>query len=176
MEIFPTEVRTTYYIPYVPKRFSPTAKGIYAKGRLVDKVRNILFMSGDTIPMKKRRLEETGTEPHVHLDDDGNEVHILYFLGVTIHCFVSEIKDAVTFLKHCTEPWPDVLEKWKITTQYRQRNKKETLHEFINEWPILKDIRADQLVSILKHGISLEFKFMLFMFTYCPIFYVSRYS
>lgn len=35
-------MQATYYVPYVPKENTPTKKPIGAKGKLVDKYRNIM--------------------------------------------------------------------------------------------------------------------------------------
>lgn len=40
-DLFPTETKPTYYIPYVPKENSAFSKPISAKGKLIDKYRNL---------------------------------------------------------------------------------------------------------------------------------------
>lgn len=65
INLFPQEAKATYYIPYISRRNSGSDKGVFAKGRLVDKVRNILYRSGDTVPHKRKKtdlLEASATE------------------------------------------------------------------------------------------------------------------
>lgn len=57
IRLFPRESEATYYCPYMPKKDSKTGKCVLAKGRIVDKVRNILYRSGDTIRCRKRKLD-----------------------------------------------------------------------------------------------------------------------
>lgn len=39
-KLFPTETRSTYYIPPIAKKYSKTNKSITSRGKLVDKYRN----------------------------------------------------------------------------------------------------------------------------------------
>lgn len=52
--LFPTENAGTYYVPSVKKRDSISGKPVFAKGKLVDKIRNTLYKSGE----RKRKLSE----------------------------------------------------------------------------------------------------------------------
>lgn len=38
--------------------------------------------------------------------------------------------------------------KWKLTYNYRKKVKSSTVDQFIKNWPILEDARAESLVSI----------------------------
>lgn len=78
--MFPNESRSTYYIPYyVPKRETGTSKGILAKGRLVDKVRNILDQCGETVKYKSKRklndiilLQDQPSTSSAGVESEGN--------------------------------------------------------------------------------------------------------
>lgn len=56
-------------------------------------------------------------------------------------------KDDVIWLRNNTEPYEDVINKWKCTFEYRQLLKYDTVESFIEKWPILNDVRSDVLVS-----------------------------
>lgn len=58
VSLFPTETVGTYFVRPVQKRDSLSGKSILAKGKLVDKVRNLLYMSGER---KKKVVDETAT-------------------------------------------------------------------------------------------------------------------
>lgn len=62
---FPTEISSTYYIPYISKTNSANGRCTYAKGRLVDKIRNLLHLSGDTVKCRKADLETPSCEDPV---------------------------------------------------------------------------------------------------------------
>lgn len=49
--LFPTENIGTYFVRPVPKSQSKTGKSVFAKGKLLDKIRNLLYKSGE-----KRRV------------------------------------------------------------------------------------------------------------------------
>lgn len=53
--LFPSESTYTYFVPAITKNESRTGKPILAKGKLVNKVRNILFISPDTVQCKRKR-------------------------------------------------------------------------------------------------------------------------
>lgn len=52
--LFPNESPRTYYIKPIRKNKSSTGKSIRARGKLVDKVRNLLFKSGE----KRRKKDD----------------------------------------------------------------------------------------------------------------------
>lgn len=58
--LFPTENAGIYFVPPVKKRDSISGKPGFAKGKLVDKIRNTLFKSGE----RKRKF--TGKENADH--------------------------------------------------------------------------------------------------------------
>lgn len=52
--LFPTENAGTYFVPPIKKRDSISGKPCFAKGKLVDKIRNTLYKSGE----RKRKNSE----------------------------------------------------------------------------------------------------------------------
>lgn len=67
-----------------------------------------------------------------------------FFLG-----FISEAvsNDDAIWLKHNNEPWDQVCERWNNTFELRHKQQFQTVHEFLETWPILKDGKADTLVK-----------------------------
>ncbi|CAG9855336.1 unnamed protein product [Phyllotreta striolata] len=55
IQLFPTEVTATYYVQSIAKRNSASGKHVLAKGRLVDKCRNLIFNCGEAVPLKRKR-------------------------------------------------------------------------------------------------------------------------
>lgn len=45
--LFPTENTGTYFVRPIPKSKSKTGKPVFAKGKLLDKIRNLLYKSGE---------------------------------------------------------------------------------------------------------------------------------
>lgn len=56
----------------------------------------------------------------------------------------------IHFLKTRNEPWEDVVKLWKEISQVRLNNKQEysNVNSFLDEWPLLKDQRADTLINL----------------------------
>ncbi|KAK9674911.1 hypothetical protein QE152_g40770, partial [Popillia japonica] len=130
IQLFPEEVGATYYSPYVPKRSNGGGKCVLAKGRLVDKVRNILFRSGDTVSHRKRKINETDVEPQNTPPLD------------------SETQSSITFLKFFDEPWDEVVSHWKNTVDYRRNSKVLGVSDFMSEWPILRNNKSTSLINL----------------------------
>lgn len=53
--LFPTESPSTYYVPAIKKSDSVHGKSILARGKLVDKSRNLLSSCGSTVVRKRNR-------------------------------------------------------------------------------------------------------------------------
>lgn len=51
--MFPKENIGTYFVPPIKKSLSLKGKPVFAKGKLVDKVRNILYQSGERRRQKR---------------------------------------------------------------------------------------------------------------------------
>ncbi|KAG5865766.1 hypothetical protein JTB14_000534 [Gonioctena quinquepunctata] len=47
-----------------------------------------------------------------------------------------------------TDPWPEVIDKWRRTFEIRRKTIARTLASFFQEWPILKDPRSNTLIDI----------------------------
>lgn len=71
VSLFPSEYPGTYYVPAVKKRDSKIGRPILAKGKLVDKCKNLLHSCADVIPRRRKRsLEEEQTvAPKFNLDE-----------------------------------------------------------------------------------------------------------
>lgn len=61
LNLFPNESSSTYYISSVSKNSSPTGKPILAKGKLIDKCRNMLYKSSDKCYVRKRKKKKEKT-------------------------------------------------------------------------------------------------------------------
>ncbi|KAK4886725.1 hypothetical protein RN001_002996 [Aquatica leii] len=131
--LFPSESAGVYYIPAVKKINSPTGRSLLAKGKLVDKCRNLLHNCADVVIQKLRK-------------SNSDEVEILSkkrTIDIT-----DELQNNITWLNTRTEPWSDVIEKWKATYEVRHCSSAQTVHQFIEEWSILKDLRSDVLINL----------------------------
>lgn len=62
-------------------------------------------------------------------------------------CFSVLHKEDILWLKLNSEPWEDVINKWKATYELREEQEYETVRELLESWPILNDVRGDVLVS-----------------------------
>lgn len=62
ISVFPIECCGTYYVPAVRKKDSIAGKPILARGKLVDKCRNLLHACGPVIVRKKSSTETNGYE------------------------------------------------------------------------------------------------------------------
>lgn len=47
-----------YYIPAIKKKDSPSGKSIIAKGKLIDKAKNLIYQGGYARPTKKRKATQ----------------------------------------------------------------------------------------------------------------------
>ena len=67
----------------MPKRLRAENTSSYAKGKLVDKVRNLLHTSGDTIRLRKRKHDEGGylTETSKPANEEGRYILFGYYLN-----------------------------------------------------------------------------------------------
>lgn len=55
ISLFPNETSFTYFVPAIKKSESNIGRPILAKGKLVNKVRNVLFISPDSVPCKRKK-------------------------------------------------------------------------------------------------------------------------
>lgn len=68
--LFPNETTGTYYVPPIRKCNSSTGRSIVAKGRLVDKCKNVISRCGDAVP-KRKRVNEESVEEKKSFEDAG---------------------------------------------------------------------------------------------------------
>lgn len=133
--MFPNESMGTYYVPAIKKCESPLNKSIMAKGKLVDKVRNLVRVCDEASPLRKRKCLASMSHDNI-LEEESITEKV-------------ETQDQL-WLSLNNEPWAEVIEKWKVTYELRRNNKQANVAEFLNEWPILKDLRSDCLVNLYK--------------------------
>ncbi|XP_074032341.1 uncharacterized protein isoform X2 [Leptinotarsa decemlineata] len=136
VQLFPTETTGIYYIPAIKKRHSVTGKSIVAKGRLVDKCRNIIYKCDDAITLKSRKRksswnstenipEKEATDTVAELQDDQNYIWLL----------------------HNSDPWTTVENKWDLLYDKRREQKCESAAEFLKLWSVLTDPRGISLIA-----------------------------
>lgn len=65
ISLFPNESASTYYVPAIRKADSTNRKHILARGKLVDKTKNLIFLSGE------RRRKSTPEEEALSDTEDG---------------------------------------------------------------------------------------------------------
>ncbi|XP_039303045.1 uncharacterized protein LOC120357201 [Solenopsis invicta] len=118
VHVFPEECKETYYVPPVSKRDSSNQKSKVAKGKLVDKYWNkISFLREAKINVTSDVIPEAAT------------------------CMSSEAhqENSKLWLIHNRAPWADVINHWNTSYTLRLVNcmNKKTLHDLLEEWPIL---------------------------------------
>ncbi|XP_025829754.1 uncharacterized protein LOC112904301 isoform X1 [Agrilus planipennis] len=124
--LFPTEDPQVYYIPRVRKQESMKLKPINAKGKLVDKYRNLnrLF-----------KAEKVAEETEVHKQKSSSTI-------------TGEMEESAKWLKHFMEPWDAVIKHWNTSFALRRNTSVTTVTKFLEEWPILKHQKAISLIQI----------------------------
>ncbi|KAH0535001.1 hypothetical protein KQX54_011731 [Cotesia glomerata] len=131
--LFPNECLSVYFIKPVPKRLSPTNKPIAMRGKLPDKIRNLKWTSGISRGKKRKNnaLAISIEEKHQKYNE-----------------LLGEHVDAINWLKTRINPWSSVEAKWNSTFEIRNCSTHKTVREFIDEWPILNDLRGKSLISL----------------------------
>lgn len=126
--MFPTESMGTYYVPAVRRAESAVQKSVMAKGKLVDKVRNLIYRCEEAVPRRKRKA----SKPATVIQDSHSDTNLQ--------------NEDILWLQINVEPWEEVLQKWEDTYTIRREDKTETVMEFLEHWSILKKINNDVLV------------------------------
>lgn len=62
LNLFPKKPPTIYYISAIRKNDSPTGKSIIAKGKLIDKAKNLIYQGGYARLTKKRKATDNINE------------------------------------------------------------------------------------------------------------------
>ncbi|KAL4713320.1 hypothetical protein ACJJTC_015307 [Scirpophaga incertulas] len=131
LTIFPTESIGIYFTRPVPKGQSLTGRPVTARGKLVDKVRNLIFKYGD-----RKRKSDVLTETEAKKSQTSNIEQV-------------SINFDILWLKTNNEPFDEVINKWKATFEFRQNHSKyPSVHDFFVDWPILNDTRSHSLINI----------------------------
>ncbi|XP_031327937.1 uncharacterized protein LOC116159147 [Photinus pyralis] len=139
IDLFPNETTGTYYVPAIRERDSSINRSIMAKGKLVDKVKNLIRVCDEAIP--KRRRKNNDAAPHstsTNSETNNNNDEPL------------ESNGDYAWLKFNTEPWSDVLVKWENTFHLRQAVRGVSggnVADVFMLWSILKDLRSDTLIN-----------------------------
>lgn len=135
-DLFPRETPGTYYVPGAKRINAFCHRSPYAQGKLVNKVRNIVKRSEDAVPIRKRKsTEETTSVPSKVTVIDVNDQDL-------------EKNEDYIWLKVHNDPWTNVEEKWNKTYILRRCSNTSitSVEQFIQKWPILKDLRSETLV------------------------------
>lgn len=74
----------------------------------------------------------------------------------------------IQWLKIYKEPWEEALKKWQQTFDVRRLSKSKTVEDFYDEWPLLKDLRAVELVCCYKLHKFFIYQYY-FVLTYCSL-------
>ncbi|XP_055707145.1 uncharacterized protein LOC129804099 [Phlebotomus papatasi] len=127
-QMFPTEDERVYYCPR-PKKCKANPKG-----KLYARYKNILSKYKGNLRNSEERIPSPSS-PIVECDD------------------ISEIiMESVQWLHQNSEPWDDVVCKWKITSSWRiqefKRDSDASLESFLNKWPICKNPEGFNLMMI----------------------------
>lgn len=67
----------------------------------------------------------------------------------TFYYLAEKHAEKITWLKLNNEPWDQVLTYWTSTYELRKDVTYDTVTDFINDWPILNDVRGEVLVRML---------------------------
>ncbi|XP_024886663.1 uncharacterized protein LOC112464100, partial [Temnothorax curvispinosus] len=126
--LFPNEPATVYYIASIRKQDSPTGKTIAARGKLLDKAKNLIYQGGYARPTKKRKATENIEIPTKQKID-------------------LSTNDSYLWLSTRSEPWEEVIIHWKNTYHLRQESEAATAYDFIEQWPILNRTNVDTLIN-----------------------------
>ncbi|KAJ3644160.1 hypothetical protein Zmor_026832 [Zophobas morio] len=97
---FPNEDISTYYIPYV-RQNKKTVQCM--RGKLVDRYHN-----------QRKKLKKSGVLTTA-CPSSSLEVHETVEIAST-QDYEDDVEDFCCWLRYNTEPWPEVLAKWKATT------------------------------------------------------------
>lgn len=136
--LFPMETVGTYYVPAISKKNSITNKPQVAKGRLVDKIRNLLRLS--------RAIQKEKTVTHTHITE----------MNIT-----EDIREYKSWLDTRIEPWSEVIEKWKYTFNMRRTGLANNVDDFFSQLSILRDPRA---VFLVRRHLIFNYFYIIFTF------------
>ncbi|XP_057340206.1 uncharacterized protein LOC130677454 [Microplitis mediator] len=128
---FPLTSLGVFYSSPVTAKNSKTGKFVPARGKLPDKVKNILWVPNSG---KKRKICDLN-DNH---DEDRKSVEELR----------KKYEKSLKWLKHHCNPWNQVITKWKETYELRSKMTFFTVAEFLQEWAIFNDQRSTELIYI----------------------------
>lgn len=127
---FPRELCSTYYVAAIPKTLSTKHEHEKARGKLIDKQRNLLYL------IKRLKQSESIKE---NLKETIEEVAEEISQGA---------KDSQIWLRKNTEPAGEVITHWKQAYPIRKLSQSAgTISDFFESWPILKTNIATELID-----------------------------
>ncbi|GBP43090.1 hypothetical protein EVAR_96352_1 [Eumeta japonica] len=121
--LFPAENIGTYFVRPVSKSQSACGKPTFARGKLIDKVRNFLYKSD-----AHKRSTSTVQLENEHIEDYND--------------------DDILWLRNNYDPWRTVIERWQKTYCARQKEIYDNVALFVKAWPILNDPRSIELINL----------------------------
>ncbi|XP_044263763.1 uncharacterized protein LOC123010733 [Tribolium madens] len=125
-DLFKCEHTGTYYIPRCSGAGPSKKKPVNAKGKLVDKYRNL------------KRLYNITKDYKENLETD-NEL--------SNNPVTDDMDASAKWLKHWNEPFDTVLLHWDNSFYMRRNSTVKTVDQFLSEWPILKHQVATVLID-----------------------------
>ncbi|CAG9764339.1 unnamed protein product [Ceutorhynchus assimilis] len=131
-KLFPTEKKSTYFIPPIKKKDSRRKKSERARGKLVEKYRN-----------KRHLLKSLSTQTNGNSDDDDDAVNILKSSEVS-----QEAKNSQIILKNNPDlPPAEVSVYWRQSFSVRKLITNTEIEKYLDDWPVLKTQLAYELMS-----------------------------
>ncbi|KAJ8913335.1 hypothetical protein NQ315_013306 [Exocentrus adspersus] len=150
IQLFPNEVTGTYYVPSVPKNLSPNGKSILARGKLVDKCRNIIHKCGEASVIRRK---------HINKNDDFNWLKYNTEPWATViqkwnHTFTLRRKQKYHSVSEMIRAWPvlnDLRAEVLINCDFEKLFPKSVLNFFLH-WQtffetLLKQIEVSELTA-----------------------------
>lgn len=161
-KLFTKESIETYYTPYT-----------YVRGKIRRCARGKLFDRYHNFRRTLRKSEASTFE-----ENQSNKVIIFTwaFIFLTPYVYLgtasdeneesADLQDAVEWLKHNSEPWPELLDHWKKTFRTRQLlDKEKSILEILNTYPAFRKPLAYTLVSTYIYVLFVPLKEEFFYFT-----------
>lgn len=135
IELFPSESIEVHYNSSIPANQSPDGKYKKAKGKLINKYNNL----------KKLYIPEVSNSAAIeNTDVDHSDISFQN---------LDDIQESLNWLSDQEEPWDTTLRHWKLTFEYRQQVKDNSLDaskvaSVYTNWPILKTPKGFTLINV----------------------------
>ncbi|CAG9763813.1 unnamed protein product [Ceutorhynchus assimilis] len=129
IEILPKEKKSTYFIEPILKKDSHRNRSEPARGKLIEKYRNKLYLI--------RKLENSHSQGTKGEECDKTDNGV----------FDQSVTDSKIWLSKNSTPKAEVLLHWKASYCLRKLSDNTTIADYFQEWPILKEDIAPELVA-----------------------------